>query len=86
MVPLCPRLHTGVVFHMCRFLHLYVSRLVCMAEAAYDEIDILGSVHRAALKARELGRTEHSHVVQLLDSFEHDGPHGKRASDIGPKA
>ena len=46
-------------------------------EAAYDEIELLKATRRGKwAKSRDL-RSRSNRVVRLLDSFEHNGPHGK---------
>jgi hypothetical protein len=45
------------------------------AEAAYDEIDILGTVAK-----EEDASGKDSRVVRIIDHFMHRGPHGMRTS------
>ncbi len=45
----------------------------CWAEAAYDEIDILGTIAR-----EEEACGFDCHVVRIVDHFMHRGPHGLR--------
>ena len=71
---LCTRSHEASLCGWFVPVYVCACRLVD-AEAAYDEIDILGTIAR-----EEEAAGFDCHVVRIVDHFMHRGPHGLRTS------